>query len=46
MLLQYDRTLFLAPLMSRAGAGAGVEVKKIDLGKVSRIFFLLGIKLV
>ena len=39
MLLQYDRTLFLTPLVQRAGVGAGVEVKKTDLGKVSRIFF-------
>ena len=38
-------TLFLTPLASGARVGARVEVKKNDLGKVSRIFFL-GIKLV
>ena len=32
-------TLFLTPLASGARVGARVEVKKNDLGKVSRIFF-------
>ena len=40
MLLQYDRTQYtLTPLASGARVGARVEVKKNDLGKVSRIFF-------
>ena len=33
-------TLFLTPLASGARVGARVEVKKNDLGKVSRIFSL------